>query len=236
MKITKRLEMTARLVPECDILADIGTDHGYLPIYLLKRGTIKKAIAADLSSVSADKARKSIQEEGLEEYADIRCGNGLSVIKRSDNVNAIVLSGMGGMLVIDILKSNPDVVQNADFLILQPQRHMDRVRDFVHSIGFKITDEDMCIERGKYYFAMRCEKGEDVAYDRGDLLLGRFLPSGRNPLFDDFLSYRIAKTRESIERACSLNPETDVGSLESRLRLLENIYMNMKEKQDNAKM
>ena len=221
--------MSAKLVPKCDILADIGTDHGYLPVYLLKNGIIKKAIAADLSRVSADKASESLKAEGLEDYADVRCGNGLSVLSTDDNVNTIVLTGMGGMLVIDILRSNLDVVDAADYLILQPQRHIDRVRDFVHKIGFKITAEDMCMERGKYYFAMRCEKGEDVPYDRGDLFLGRFLPVSKNPLFKSFLAYRITKTRESIARAYKINPQTDVSSLKERLELMEKIYFDIKE-------
>ncbi len=229
MKLTQRMKMTADLVPVCKSVIDVGTDHAYLPIYLCQNGIIKTAVASDISLGSAKKAKQNVAMASLENKIEIRNGNGLKVLKQNEYVNAIICAGMGGMLVIDILEGNKDAVKCADYLILQPQRHIDRVRSYIHKAGFKITAEDICFESGKYYFALQCTKGQDVPYREGDLLLGRFLPKVRNPLFKKYLTCQIASKSLSYQTALSQNPSASLDPLKKHIQLLKNAYNNMEE-------
>ncbi|MCD8215234.1 MAG: class I SAM-dependent methyltransferase [Clostridiales bacterium] len=221
MKISKRLKMSAELVPKGLLLADIGTDHGYLPIYVIEEGKVKRAVASDISRGSADKAYENVLSHGLEEKIDVRCGKGLETLKENEFPDIIVLTGMGGVLMTEILEEGRAKTQRAACLILQPQHNIDRVRAYVRGAGFKITDEAMTAEQGKYYFSLKCEKGEDVPYNETDLEVGRFLPESGNPLFKEFLREKIYKYSESIKRAYEKNSETDISKLERKLEILK---------------
>lgn len=229
MKLTQRIKMTADLVPPCNSLIDVGTDHAYLPVYLCRKGIVKKAIASDISKGSAEKARQNAAAAGMENYIDVRCGSGLSVLNNGEYVDTIVCAGMGGVLITEILAGNKSALQNANFLVLQPQRHIDRVRSFVHNAGFKITHENMCFEGGKYYFAIKCIRGEDVPYSDEELLLGRFLPKTKNELFKTYLSQKIASKTASLKNAEEKNPSADLTKLKRLIELLKNIYKNTEE-------
>ncbi|MCC8098403.1 MAG: class I SAM-dependent methyltransferase [Eubacterium sp.] len=226
MKISKRLKMSADLVPESVLLADIGTDHGYLPVYVVENGKVKQAVASDISKGSAEKAYENVLGNGLCDKIEIRCGNGLEPLKADEFPDTIVLTGMGGVLMTEILEGGIEKTKAAKSLILQPQHNIDRVRAYVHSVGFKITAEDMILEQGKYYFALKCEKGEDVPYSAADLEVGRFLPESGNPLFKEFLKNKIKKYSESIKTAYEKNPETDIQKLEDKLKILKEVYEN----------
>ncbi|MCD8090806.1 MAG: class I SAM-dependent methyltransferase [Clostridiales bacterium] len=226
MKISDRLKMSAELVPKSRLIADIGTDHGYLPVYLIKKGTAEKAVAADISPGSAAKAFENVKNAGLSGKISVRCGSGLSPLRENEFPDTIILTGMGGMLMIQILEEGREKTAAAKCLILQPQHNIDRVRAYIHSIGFKITDEDITFEQGKYYFVLKCEKGSDVPYSEGDLEVGRFLPDRNNPVFKKFLGDKIKKYEESIKTAYMANPNADVEKLEKRLKFLKEADKN----------
>ncbi len=219
MRISKRLKMSADLVPPSRLIADIGTDHGYLPIYLIKKGIAEKAVASDISEGSAEKARENIKEAGLSDKIRVCRGDGLDPLKPEEFPDTIILTGMGGMLMIEILEKGREKTEAAECLILQPQHNIDRVRAYVHTVGFKITYEDMTYEQGKHYFVLKCEKGTDLPYSAADLALGRFLPSSGNPDFKKFLREKIEKYEESIKTACLKNPEADMEKLKERLEI-----------------
>ena len=112
--LSNRLKNVVSQVNTGNLIADIGTDHGYVPIYLIKNSIAKKAIAADISKGSCDKAKTNISLYGLNDKIDVRCGNGLEIIKDSEIIDTIIISGMGGLLTIDVLKSNEKAVKNAN--------------------------------------------------------------------------------------------------------------------------
>ncbi|MCD7854751.1 MAG: class I SAM-dependent methyltransferase [Clostridiales bacterium] len=221
MKLSKRLKMSADMVPHCSLLADVGTDHGSLPVYLALKGIIKKAVASDLSPVSCEKAYKNVCENGVEDIIDVRCGSGLSVIKENETPDVIVITGMGGILITQILEDAPPNAKNTPYLILQPQHNIDSVRAYVLKNGYEIIAEDAAEEHNKFYFTLKCKIGVSEPYSEKDLILGKFLPGSDNPAFKAYLKTKINKYEESIKSAYKKNPNADIKKLENFLKLLK---------------
>ncbi len=177
--------MVASMVQKCHTLADIGTDHSYIPIYLIKNNIADRAIASDISIGSCDKARQNVLLYGMDNKIDVRCGNGLEIIASDEKIDCIIIAGTGGLLSIDILKTNENAVQNASQLILQPQRNIDKLRQYIHSIGFKIENENMIKEKGKFYTAMSAVKGKE-SYSPLENYFGRILIEKRSQVLKEF--------------------------------------------------
>ena len=174
MELSKRMNAVVSMVKKCDTVADIGTDHGYVPIYIIKNGISKKAFACDVNKGPLEKAKTNISNYNCSDFIETRLGSGLSVIKPFE-VDTAIIAGMGGMLVIDILKNSKDTVKSLKHLVLQPQLDIDKVRRYIHSIGFKIEDEEMLIDEGKYYTVINAVKGNEK-YDRDiDYIFGKCL-------------------------------------------------------------
>ena len=129
------------MVTPGSILADIGTDHGYVPISLVQRKKIKKAIAMDVNKGPLKRAEEHIREAQLEEYIETRLSDGVKKLEVGE-VNSILIAGMGGDLVIRIIKNGMEVCRSVDELILQPQSELGKVRKFLRENNFEIIDED----------------------------------------------------------------------------------------------
>lgn len=158
IKISNRLETVAGMVSENVRLCDVGTDHGYVPIYLLQKEQIASAIAMDVNEGPLLRARAHIRDWNLEAYIQTRLSDGLHAVKAGE-VDSIVIAGMGGGLMIRILTEGRKVVESASELILQPQSDIELVRGFVEEIGYGIDKQEMVKEDGKFYMAFRCRKG-----------------------------------------------------------------------------
>lgn len=159
MDISFRLNKIAEKVIKNSVIADIGTDHAYIPIFLYKNNIIKKAIACDISKGSLEKAKLNILKYNLGKYIETRLGNGLEKVSLEDNVDTIIMAGMGGMLMIDILKNDIQIAKASKTLILQPQKDIAEVRKFLHKNEFQIQDEEMIIDEGKFYNIIIAKKG-----------------------------------------------------------------------------
>ena len=121
MKLTDRLLKIASLVGENKKIADIGTDHGYIPVYLLNNNKINYAILADVNKGPLENARKEVKNNKLENKVDLRLGSGLEVLKINE-VDEIIIAGMGGILISELLNVKKDVSQSVEKLILQPMQ------------------------------------------------------------------------------------------------------------------
>ena len=196
--LSNRLKNVVSQVNTGNLIADIGTDHGYVPIYLIKNSIAKKAIAADISKGSCDKAKTNISLYGLNDKIDVRCGNGLEIIKDSEIIDTIIISGMGGLLTIDVLKSNEKAVKNANQLILQPQRDIEKVRAYLHSINYKIINEEMLMESGKYYTIINAVKGSDEEYSEIEYYFGKFLLNKKSAVLKKFIDHEYKKNKHRI--------------------------------------
>ena len=191
MELSKRLKAIADMVEE-KTSADIGTDHGYLPIYLVKEKGLEKVIACDVNKGPLKKAEENISAFNVGDRIQTRLGNGLEKVSPGE-VECITISGMGGMLIISILKDGIETVKSAGRLILQPQHDIPRVREYIMSIGFKIDKEDMLIDEGKYYTVISAVKGEDTAYSNIELMFGRKLIETKNIYLKKYLDHRMKK-------------------------------------------
>ena len=150
MGISIRLETIAKYVTPGYRAADIGTDHGYVPIYLLRNQISPHVIAVDLSKGSLAKAEQNIARAGFADMIECRISDGLEKIQPGE-VDAIVISGMGGILMDKILRAHMDVVQNAKELILSPHRDPDLIRDFAKENGYAIVIDEQILDKKKYY-------------------------------------------------------------------------------------
>ena len=154
LELSERLLMVANMVRPGKILADIGTDHAYLPCELVKNGKIPAAIAADIASGPLKNAEVTVRRYGLTDKVECRRSDGLSAFNGSE-CEEIVLAGMGGNLIVDILSAAPWLHNPKFHLLLQPMTHSEDVRCFLLHHGFSIDNESAVIDKsGKVYIAI----------------------------------------------------------------------------------
>ena len=176
----------ANLVTPGKRLADIGTDHGYVPIWLYEQGRIPFALAMDLREGPLQRAAEHIRMHGLDEKIKTRLSDGLEKLLPGET-DSIVIAGMGGMLVIKILTQGQTVLDSIQELILQPQSDLDAVREYLHRTGFVIVQEEMVFEEGKYYPMMKAVHGENTDDRKIWFLYGRLLLENRHPVLESYL-------------------------------------------------
>jgi len=154
MLLSDRMRAVVGLVEACDCIADIGCDHGYVAIELVRSQICKRVIAMDINHGPLELAKSNIKDFAMQEYIETRISNGTEALKPGE-ANGIICAGMGGRLIINILKQGMDLIQDMQELILQPQSEIDEVRSFLRESGFSIDKEDMICEDGKFYPMMR---------------------------------------------------------------------------------
>lgn len=186
MQLSKRLQAVANLVTPGKRLADIGTDHGYVPIWLYEQGKIPSALAMDLREGPLQRAKEHIRMHGLDEKIKTRLSDGLEKLLPGE-ADSIVIAGMGGMLVVKILTQGQAVLDSVQELILQPQSDLDAVREYLHRTGFVIVQEEMVFEEGKYYPMMKAVHGENTDDRKIWFLYGRLLLENRHPVLESYL-------------------------------------------------
>ena len=190
MELSKRLKAVAELVTPGMRLADVGTDHGYIPIYLTEAGVIPSAIAMDINKGPLERAKEHIREHGLEGKIQTRLSDGLKNLQMNE-ADCMIAAGMGGGLVIRILSEERDTAGSLKELILQPQSEIDSVRKYLTEEVYRIVAEDMVYEDGKYYPMMKavpCMAGAgEIPYSEEELEFGRVLLQQAHPVLGQFL-------------------------------------------------
>lgn len=175
--LTPRLKAAASLVRGGGILADIGTDHGYLPIYLVESGKISKAIAADIGKMPLENARKSVEQNALSDKISLRLSDGLRGFS-PDDADEFVFAGMGGTLIAEKL-AETDWIKNGKYhFVFQPQSRAEELRQFLFDNGFQIEEEIATHEGRRVYIAFSAYyNGENTEYAYADCFLGKLLPT-----------------------------------------------------------
>lgn len=220
MKISNRLKTIADLVT-FDTFADIGTDHGYVPIYLANCGKVTKAIACDLRKDPLQKAVENIRDNKVSHIVETRLGSGFSKVEPNE-VQTGLIAGMGGMLITNIIRDDIETVKSLKELILSPHEDVGEVRKFMHEIGFSILDEIMLRDGKRIYTALKCEPNisekydTDVEYEYGKILLER-----REPLLLELL--------ERQEKQC-VKAMGEVEKAYQNKEMSENILIDLKYK------
>lgn len=199
MELKGRLKLIASKVPACDAACDIGTDHGYIPIYLVQNHICKRVIAADIKEGPLTAATDNIRQCNLENSIETRLGDGLQPIGCGE-VDVIVIAGMGGILIKDILEKDFDKAKAAKALILQPMNAIEILREWLYKKGFDIYDEELTSEGEKVYNVLAAKwTGERASYDEVFLYIGKKLIEKKDPLLHRYLNKRLAQVEEILE-------------------------------------
>lgn len=175
MRLSRRLETIAAMVPNCTCAADVGTDHGFVPIRLLELKRAKRAIAMDVRKGPLERAREHIAQYGLEGRIETRLSDGLLRLEPGE-ADVVVIAGMGGELMLRILRDGGHVRGAVRHWIFSPQSELSVFRHGLEELGIAITEETMVEEDGKYYTVMAAEPGrmhygEEYRYWYGDCLI-----------------------------------------------------------------
>lgn len=192
MELSKRLQAVANLVTEGLYVADIGTDHGYIPIYLIETEKTPGVIAMDINRGPLARAKDHVAKYHLESYIETRLSNGLDALDKNE-VQSVIIAGMGGGLVIRILEQGRELWPSVQEFILQPQSELAKVRTFLETQGFHYIDEDMVYEDGKYYPMMKVTRIQgmgqkrNISYHDEELLYGPLLLGKKHPVLRSFL-------------------------------------------------
>ena len=200
MELSPRLKKIAELIPVGSTLADIGTDHAYIPVYCQQNGITTSCLAMDVNKGPLDRANANINKYGFEDKIKTRLSNGLSNLKPGE-ADVIVIAGMGGLLIEDIIRNGTDAIGDETLLLLQPMIAPIELRSYLYSSGFNITDEYVVREENKFYNIFAVKKGS-------------FKPSE----FDLYFGKNIAKN----------SPDTIIAYLEYKIRVCKNIIFGMK--------
>ena len=216
MELSKRLQAVADLVSEYMTVADVGTDHGYIPIYLIQTKKIQKAIAMDINTGPLLRATEHIKEYGLEERIETRQSDGVKNIKVGE-CDCVVIAGMGGALTIKILEEGEPLIRHLQEFVLQPQSESSKVRAYLNAKGYKVVAENMVYEDGKFYPMMKVINGQASAYNTIELRYGKGLLENGNQVLRMFLE-KEAEVKQTILQ----NLSTESGlHIETRKRELE---------------
>ena len=235
--LSKRLETIIGMVSCGNSVCDVGCDHGYVSIELVKRNISPFALAMDINEGPLERAKAHVREEELENKIKLVLSNGLDGYNKGD-AKTLIIAGMGGHLMSDILERNID---KCDFeeMILSPQSEIMEFRLFLQSIGCKILDENMVFEDGKYYTIIKtggCSKFNGVggyssieAFTDNSMdshmeaFLGPVLLKKKDPVFKSYVKYLVEKnekilrnitkqtqTEDTMKRASELSKEVDM--------------------------
>lgn len=193
MQLSKRLNCVANLVTPNNRVADVGCDHAYTSIFLVEQKRVPYIIAMDVNEGPIERAKENIVRYGCEKFIEVRRSDGLQKLEVNE-VDTILIAGMGGNLMIQILSERFDVLSNVRELVLQPQSEVPLVRKMITENGFVITNENMIVEDGKYYIMMKAEAKNIVKNkDKYDLLeiehfnFGRLLLESRHEILREYL-------------------------------------------------
>jgi len=202
-KLSKRLETVAKFVPQDAIVADIGSDHAYLPCYLVHNNIAKSAIAGEVVKGPYDSACHEVQKEQLTNKITVRLADGLAAIEPGDEVTAITIAGMGGPLIMSILEKHPLALEGVERLILQPNIHAKVIREWALQNSWKIIDEVILLEDEKIYEILVLERGE-MNLSELEKLLGPVLKQQHSDVFHSKWTREVEQwghVREALQKA-----------------------------------
>ena len=221
-KLSKRLEMVANFIDNNDkSVIDIGCDHGLLSIYLANKFKNLKIIASDVNKNALDNAKKNITKCGLNDRIETRLGSGISVINNNDNIDTIVVAGMGTNTIVEFLKCSRDKLVNVNKIIIQSNTDLYFLRRNMVSMGYFIDDEELVVDKGIIYTIIKFVKGK-MKYSYKELYLGPILISKNSGLF-------VEKCMKELNNMKKILKNIGRGhylyklKLKKNIRILENI-------------
>jgi len=196
MILSARLKAVLSLIDRCDVLADIGCDHGKLALAACKDGLCRVCLLSDISSGSLKKARQLFDKEGCGDKAEFFVGDGLSALSRQPDT--CIIAGMGGYQIINIIKQSPF---KCSTYILQPMKNSDLLRAFLCRVGYSIVYDRVVRDGGKFYDIIKAKyigEGQVSGITRNQILFGATNLEDMHPDFKAYLDYVITKSNRIL--------------------------------------
>lgn len=218
IKLSPRLSAVAGMVPPGAVVADIGTDHGYLPVYLVIQGISPHAIATDVKKNPLAAAENIVSLLAIEKKVDLRLGDGLSVIMPGE-ANVIAIAGMGASTMMKILEQSPQVLARTGRLVLQPMRDTAKIRNWLVKHDWKIIDEELVYEDSAFYEIIAAEPGSSMLTIE-EVEAGPVLIKKAHPLLKGFIEEKI-RNLEAID--ISLANSTKAKAKDQKRELREKV-------------
>ena len=212
MNLSKRLTAVADMITVGNSIADIGTDHGYIPIYMAQKGLTPKALAMDVNAGPLERACDNIKKYCVENIVSARLSDGLKKLNPGE-AESIIIAGMGGLLTIRILSDCPDVTNSAKELVLSPHSDVNLVRKYLSENNFCITNENIILEDDKFYFIIRACAGKMELQDEVEEWFGRILLSEKNDILHQYLIKEESK-RITIRQKMNANGSSRAERIE----------------------
>ena len=181
--LSVRLERVAAHVPAGGRLGDIGSDHAYLPVALMRRGAIVAAVAGEVALTPFHAATRTVRENGLSEHITVRLANGLAAIEAQDAITVVTVCGMGGETIRDILEHGKAILSGEERLILQPNGGEQPLRQWLMENGYRILHEELLQENRFDYEIIVAERDGPVVYTARELFFGPLQMQARSPAF-----------------------------------------------------
>ena len=198
IKLDNRLKAVAELVLPGSSTADIGTDHGYLPVYLVQKHICPYVVASDKAQLPYENTTQLIKTLNLTDFIDVRRGEGLEVLKPGETAT-IVLAGMGGYLICNILEAAFDVLAKTERLVLQPQKHADKLRLWLVEHNWRIVRESIAFDNGFYYVVIAATPGRMIL-NADEIFFGPCLLKESPPLFFHYLDFMLRQSEALIDQ------------------------------------
>jgi len=219
--LSMRLERVAANVPAGARLADIGSDHGYLPVALMRRGVITAAVAGEVATTPFYAAQRTVRDNGLEQHISVRLADGLAAIEPGDGITAISVCGMGGETIRDILDNGKVHLSGQERLVLQPNGGEQPLRQWLMDNGYRILSEELLRENRFYYEIIVAERTGAVTYTDQQLYFGPLQMQARSPEFLAKWQRMLRqkhKTLASFEQARQAVPEQKLQEIAQQAR------------------
>ena len=224
--LSQRLERVAAQIPAGARLADIGSDHGYLPVALLRRGAIVAAVAGEVALTPFRAAERTVHESGLAQHISVRLADGLAAIEPGDGITAISLCGLGGETIRNILDSGKTRLSGHERLILQPNGGEPPLRQWLMDNGYRLLFEEVIRENRFDYEILVAERSGPVRYSAEELYFGPLQMQARSPAFLCKWQRRLRqkqRTLASFARARQPVPDDKVEDLARQARWITDL-------------
>jgi tRNA (adenine22-N1)-methyltransferase len=225
IKLSRRLGALAAMIPAGSKIADIGTDHAFLPCYLVREGIVPYAVGVEVREGPFQAACRTVMAYRLDKLIAIRLGDGLEPLKPGE-VDLAILAGMGGNTIVDILECSPQIVEKLEGLVLQPMNGIELVRSWLAANSWGITREELLLEDKHYYQIIKAVKGSGQVSVGLELYYGPLLLTSRNPLLPELIEKDIRglqDIREQLEKSTSEEAQGRSQEIEQRIRLMKEL-------------
>lgn len=220
-KLSRRLEAVASYVPQGARLADVGSDHAYLPLFLVEQGRIEFAVAGEVVQGPYQSALQNVEQADQSGKISVRLANGLAAVELDDQVSTVTIAGMGGRLIAEILEAGKDKLVSVERLVLQPNNREDDVRRWLVAHDFQLVAEEILEENDKIYEILVAEKGKsDLTADQ--LRFGPYLLQDQSATFQKKWLKELDKLTYALEQV-PLERQADRSAISQKIQQIQEV-------------